>query len=116
MLGPNISRVFTSKRRPLGKERIHHLHISHNMYYLPPKILHNLCFSFLLGITAIPRKKENNAYGNFFCGGGGGGLIRCIMEDILQVANRTIITSVCKIVFCLPSWPQTCHKYRFGGR
>ena len=30
---------------------IHHLHISHNAPYLPPKILHNLCFLFLLGIT-----------------------------------------------------------------
>lgn len=30
---------------------INHLHISHNALYLPPKILHNLCFLFLLGIT-----------------------------------------------------------------
>ena len=36
-----------------------HLHISHNALYLPPKILHNLCFSFLLGITAVPREIEN---------------------------------------------------------
>ena len=34
-------------------------------------ILHNLCFSFLLGITAVPREIENNAYANFFEGGGG---------------------------------------------
>ena len=27
----------------------------------PPKILHNLCFSFPLGITAAPREIENNA-------------------------------------------------------
>ena len=26
------------------------------------KKLHNLCFSFLLGITAVPRETENNAY------------------------------------------------------
>ena len=32
-----------------------HFHISHNAPYLPPKILHNLCFSFLLSITAVPR-------------------------------------------------------------
>ena len=43
-----------------------------------PKILHNLCFSFLLGITAVPREIENNAYANFFFffffwGGGGEG-------------------------------------------
>ena len=43
-----------------------HLHISHNASYLPPKILHNLCFSFLLGITAVPREIENNAYAKFW--------------------------------------------------
>ena len=32
----------------------------------PPKILHNLCFSFLLGITAFPREMENNAYAKFW--------------------------------------------------
>ena len=26
------------------------------------QILHNLCFSFLLGITAVPREIENNTY------------------------------------------------------
>ena len=40
---------------------IHNVHISHNAPYLPPKILHNLCFSFLLSITAISREIENNA-------------------------------------------------------
>ena len=39
---------------------------SHNAPYLPPKILHNLCFSFLLGITAVPREIENNAYAKFW--------------------------------------------------
>ena len=29
---------------------------------LPPKILHNLCFPFLLGVRAVPREIENNAY------------------------------------------------------
>ena len=41
---------------------IRHLHISHNGPYLPPKILHDLCFSFLLGITAVPRETENDTY------------------------------------------------------
>ena len=45
---------------------LRHLHISHNAPYLRPKILHNLCFSFLLGITAIPREIENNAYTKFW--------------------------------------------------
>ena len=39
---------------------IRHLHISHNAPYLPPKIFHKLCFSFLLSITAVPREMENN--------------------------------------------------------
>ena len=39
----------------------------------PPKFLHNLCFSFLLGITAVPREIENNAYAIFLLGGGWGG-------------------------------------------
>ena len=30
------------------------------------KILHKLCFSFLLGITAVPREIENNAYAKFW--------------------------------------------------
>ena len=41
-----------------------HLHISHNSPYLPPKSLYNLCLLFLLGITAILREIENNAYEN----------------------------------------------------
>ena len=40
---------------------IRHLHISHNAPYLPAQILHNLCFLFLLGITAVPREIENIA-------------------------------------------------------
>ena len=45
-----------------NQQAIRHFHISHNAPYLPPKILHNLCFSFLLGFTAVPREIENNAY------------------------------------------------------
>ena len=53
-----------------------HLHISHyhNAPYLRPpppppptkKKMHNLYFSFLLGITAIPREIENNVYAKFW--------------------------------------------------
>ena len=46
----------------MGMSAKRHLHISHNGPYLPPKILHNLCFSFLLSITAVPRETENNTY------------------------------------------------------
>ena len=45
---------------------IRHLHISHHAPYLPPKILHNLCFSFLVGFTAFPGETENNAYAKFW--------------------------------------------------
>ena len=45
---------------------IRHLHISHNALYLPPKILLHLCFSFLLGITAVPREIENKAYAKVY--------------------------------------------------
>ena len=53
-----------------------HLHIFHyhNAPYLrppsppppPPKKMHNLCFLFLLGITAIPREIENKVYAKFW--------------------------------------------------
>ena len=33
---------------------------------MAPKILHYLCFSFLLGITAVSREIENNAYAKFW--------------------------------------------------
>ena len=46
--------------------KIRHLHISHNAPYFPAKILHNLCFSFLLGITTVPREIENNANAKFW--------------------------------------------------
>ena len=45
---------------------IRHLHISHSAPYLPPKIWHNLYFSFLFGITAVPRETEDNAYAKFW--------------------------------------------------
>ena len=43
-----------------------HLHISHNAPCFPPKILHDLFFSFLLGIAAVLREFENNNYANFW--------------------------------------------------
>ena len=42
----------------------------------PPKILHNLCFLFLLGITVVPREIENNAYAKFE------GQTRCITGNV----------------------------------
>ena len=57
----------------------------HLIYPCPPtpQILHNLCFSTLLGITTVPREIENNAYAKFW------GQIRCIMGDV-QVVNESL--------------------------
>ena len=63
----------------------------------PPKFLHNLCFSFLLGITAVQEKLKIMHVQFFFWGGGrgrgegegGGGQIRCIMGDV-RVAYSAI--------------------------
>ena len=53
-----------------AQQGIRRLHISHNAPYLPQppsstQILHTLCFSFLLAITAVPREIENYAYAKF---------------------------------------------------
>ena len=37
----------------------------------PPKILHNHCFQFLLGIKAVQTEIEDNGYANLMWGGGG---------------------------------------------
>ena len=55
---------------------IRHFAISHNASYLPLKILHSLCFSFLLGITAVPREIENKGYAEFL------GQTRCITGNV----------------------------------
>ena len=68
-----------------------HFHISYKAPYLPPKILHSLCFSFLLGITAVPREIENNAYAKFW------GQRRCIMGN-LEVAYAVIAFTALNII------------------
>ena len=67
------------------KYKIHYfpIPIIHLVNPLPPppppppththkKVLHKLCFQFLLGFTILPRKLENNTYAKFFFLGGGG--------------------------------------------
>ena len=83
---PNIFRTWLSQNNDTFKLSNHsflsllhkimiisHFRISHNATYLfPPhplpkkKILHNLCSSFLLGITAVQREIQNNAYAKFW--------------------------------------------------
>ena len=58
-------------------------------HLIPPKILYNLCFSFLLGITTVPRETENNTYANFFWRWGvGEGEVRCIMGNVEVLKAR----------------------------
>ena len=54
---------------------IHRFQIDRNAPCLTPKILRNHVFQFLLSITVVPRKIEDNCYAIFFLGGGeeGGG-------------------------------------------
>ena len=70
------------------KQYIRLLHISTNAPYLPPKILHNLCCSFLLGITAIPREIKTMLMQNL------GEQIRCVLGDV-QVANTLMRKKSC---------------------
>ena len=54
--------------KSVSQESILPFHISHDAPDLPPhhpQILHNLCFSFLLRITAVSREIENKAYAKF---------------------------------------------------
>ena len=55
----------------MHKRSIRYFHIDNNAPCLPPKILHNYCFQFLLGNTVVPREIEENGYA-FFLGGEGG--------------------------------------------
>ena len=50
---------------------------------LLPRIFHNVCFSFFLGITIVQEKLRTMLVQNFFGreGGGGVGETRCIIED-----------------------------------
>ena len=40
-----------------SKWSIHYFHIDHNVRCLAPRILHNHCFQFLLGLPVVPPKK-----------------------------------------------------------
>ena len=86
MKNPTRSFVFTQIERLKivsgTKTSIFTYVTSHNAPYLPTKILHNLCFSFLLGITAVQEKLKTMLVQNF------GGQIRCIMGNV-EVACAT---------------------------
>ena len=69
---------------------------------MPLKILHNLCFSSLLGITAVPREIENNDYAKF------GGQISCIMGDVQVAYNCTIDVNCIDVDKLLPNLVVAC--------
>ena len=54
----------------------------------PPKFFLTFVFSFLLGITAVPREIENNAYAKF--GGVGGGANKVRYVENVEMANERV--------------------------
>ena len=72
----------------MGMSAIRHLHISHDRPYLTPKILDNLCFSFLLGITAVPRQTENNIYAKLW--GANNMLYGCGSGELTQISPKKL--------------------------
>ena len=90
-----------------GGVRIRRSHISHNAPYLPPKVLHNLCFSSLLGITAVPREIGNNAYAKLSAEFGGG-QIRYIVGDVQVAYRQKIYQDVIKLI---SPWLHLCLQF-----
>ena len=80
--------ILISKNINLEKILVHATCTSPIMHLIcapQPQILHNLCFLFLLGITAVPREIESNAYAKYW----EGGQLRCTVGDV-QVAYGPI--------------------------
>ena len=61
--------------------------MDHNAACLPPRILHNHCFQFLLGITVVPREIQDNGYAKFFCCENGK-LRKMIFQSVTQAARK----------------------------
>ena len=72
-----VSRTFVTPRADFSHIKRKFSHFMYGFQYATctspimhlvcaPNILHNLWFSFLLGITAVPREIENNAYAKFW--------------------------------------------------
>jgi len=56
-----------------------------------PKVLHNLSFPFLLGITVVPRETEDNAYAKLWGEGGGGGKEDTVFRGVCGSGQKDII-------------------------
>ena len=55
-----FERIATEVNLTKRKSGIHHFHISRNTLRLPRKVLHNLGFSFLLGIAVVSGKIKDS--------------------------------------------------------
>ena len=60
ILSVNTERIATEVNLTKRKGGIHHFHISRNTPRLPRKVLHNLGFSFLLGIAVVSGKIKDS--------------------------------------------------------
>ena len=60
---PPVETPFEKLVAELKVKNIHLFHIDHNARCLPPKMLHNHCFQFLLDITFIPRENRRQRIG-----------------------------------------------------
>ena len=56
------------------------------------KVLHNLCLSFLLSFTAVPRETENNAFVK--TGGGGANKVHYVQVAYTGVPGLCIFLKV----------------------
>ena len=56
---PPVETPFEKLVAELKVKNIHLFHRDHNARCLPPQILHNRCFQFLLGITFVPTDWQN---------------------------------------------------------
>ena len=57
----NLDREILEQIKPLNYLLfIHYFRIDHNAPCLPPRILHNYCFQFLLDIAVVPREIQDN--------------------------------------------------------
>ena len=71
-----------------------------NMVITVGKNLHNLCFSFILGILVVPREvnwdSDHAKFLSFFFLGGGGGKTRYILENRKsaggELLNKIVVT------------------------
>ena len=104
------------------QSNICHLLISHNTPCLPPpppfkKKFRKRWFSFLLGITAVPREIENNAYAKFW-GASKVHFGRCVSDELafwgpfVFYSGKKITVTVKFLLLVLKCLKFNCFMYR----